>query len=130
MTNKYLAFAEWRITTHRSRNVRKSVRFFRKTRNHTLLWTVMMRGHYRGTPPSVNECIGEATCSRQTTRKILLAAQSEGFLRIVPADDDSRKRLVVPTERCVAEYEAMVNGYLALAESIADREEDAGPDGR
>ena len=116
---KYLAFAEWRITTHRSQDVRQSVRFFRKTRNHTLIWTVVMRGYYLGHPPSVNECISEAACWRETTRKILFDAEARGFLHLDAAGDDSRKKLVYPTKNCVREYEAMVDGYINLAERLA-----------
>lgn len=128
MGNRYLVFAEWRIATHRRRDGRQSVRFFRKTRNHTLIWTVVMRGFYSGRPPSVNDCIAEATCSKETSRKILLAAEAAGYFELRPAADDSRKKLVYPSTLCAREYEAMVDGYLALGRALAP-DEAAGQDG-
>ncbi|MGE5540299.1 MAG: hypothetical protein ACM30I_16905 [Gemmatimonas sp.] len=114
----YLAFANWRFQTQRASKIRKSIFFFRSSFDHTLIWTLVMRGHYRKAPPTVRDCQDVASCSRLTTRKLLADAESLGFLAIRPAPNDSRKRLVHPTARAVAEYEAMVKRYLGLWETL------------
>ena len=80
--NRYQAFAEWRIGTHRSSNRGRSVRFFRKTRDHTVIWTVVMRGYYAKVPPSVRDCIVAARCSKETARGIIVLAESLGYFQI------------------------------------------------
>ena len=117
MTNVYHAFAEWRLGTHRSGRGR-SVRFFRLTRDHTVIWSMVMRGYYAGLPPTIRECIAEVRCSKETARRIILVAESRGYFQLRPTPGDKRKRLVVPTRPCVAEYEAMVDGYLKLPETL------------
>jgi hypothetical protein len=117
MTNVYHAFAEWRLGTHRSGRGR-SVRFFRLTRDHTVIWSMVMRGYYAGNPPTIRECISEANCSKETARRIILLAEARGYFQLRPTPGDKRKRLVVPMRPCVAEYEAMVDGYLKLPETL------------
>ncbi|HTI88598.1 MAG TPA: hypothetical protein VL966_18505 [Alphaproteobacteria bacterium] len=114
----YLAFANWRFQVQRASKIRQSIFFFRRSFDHTLIWTLVMRGHYRKSLPTVRDCQNAASCSRLTTRKLLADAEALGFLVIRPAPDDSRKRLVHPTPRAVAEYEAMVKRYLGLWETL------------
>src|SRR3954467_11618165 len=109
----YLAFAEWRLRIQFAQSSRQSVLFFRRSRDHSIVWMLVMRGYYMGAPPSVRECQEKATCSRPTTRKMLADAQARGFIDIRPAADDSRKRLVYPSKRAIEEYESMVMGYLS-----------------
>jgi hypothetical protein len=115
--DRYRAFAEWRLTTHRKGKGR-SVRFFRLTRDHTVIWSTVMRGHYVGQPPTIQECIAEVRCSKETARRIIVLAQSRGYFQIRTAPDDARKRLVAPSKQCVAEYQAMVDGYLELPDIL------------
>ena len=117
MKNHYLAFAEWRLGTHRSGRGR-SVRFFRLTRDHTVIWSTVMRGYYAETPPTIRECIAEVRCSKETARRIILTAESRSYFQLRSALGDRRKRLVVPSRQCVAEYESMVDGYMKLAETL------------
>jgi hypothetical protein len=117
MTNPYQAFAEWRINTHRSTRG-KSVRYFRLSRDHTVIWSVVMHGHYAKSPPAVKDCIAEARCSKETARRILQISVARGYFRFVDAPTDSRKKLVVPSRQCIAEYESMVDGYLSLPERL------------
>jgi hypothetical protein len=117
----YLAFADWRFQTQRATGIRQSIFFFRRSFDHSLIWALVMRGHYRGALPSVRDCQNAATCSRLTTRKLLADAVALGFLDIRPAADDNRKRLVHPTARAVAEYEAMVERYLGLWDTLVGR---------
>ena len=117
--NRYDAFAEWRIGTHRSTNRGRSVRFFRLSRDHTVIWSVVMRGHYAKVPPTIKECIAEARCSKETARRIIVLAESRGYLQVRPSAEDARKKRVMPSRLCVAEYEAMVDGYLKLPEPLA-----------
>jgi len=114
----FLAFAEWRLRIQFAQSSRQSVLFFRRSRDHSILWMLVMRGYYQDAPPSVRECQEKATCSRPTTRKLLADAQARGFIEIRPAADDSRKRLVYPSKRAVEEYESMVMGYLSLWETL------------
>jgi hypothetical protein len=114
----YLAFAEWRLRIQFAQSSRQSVLFFRRSRDHSIIWMLVMRGHYLGAPPSVRECQEKATCSRPTTRKLLADAQARGFIDIRAAADDSRKRLVTPSKRAIEEYESMVMGYLGLADTL------------
>ena len=114
----YLAFAEWRLRIQFSESSRKSVLFFRRSRDHSIVWMLVMRGHYLGKPPSVRECQEKATCSRPTTRKLLTDAEAKGFIDIRADAEDSRKRLVFPSRRTVEEYESMVMGYLGLSETL------------
>ena len=75
-TRRYLAFSKWRVQLYRSQKPRHSVRFFRRSRNHSLLWNFIMHGHYAGSPPSVGACEGITAWSRPTTRKLLHEAQA------------------------------------------------------
>lgn len=118
MTNRYQAFAEWRIGTHRSSNRGRSVRFFRKTRDHTVIWTVVMRGYYAKVPPSVRDCIASVRCSKETARRIIVLAESLGYFQIKLSPDDARRKQVLPSRQCVLEYQNMVDGYLKLPETL------------
>ena len=117
-SNRYQAFAEWRIGTHRSSTRGRSVRFFRQTRDHTVIWSVVMRGHYAKVPPSVRECIAEVRCSKETARRIILLAESLGYLQIRPSPEDARRKQGMPSRQCVLEYQSMVDGYLKLPETL------------
>ena len=114
----FLAFAEWRLHIQFAASSRKSVLFFRRSRDHSIIWMLVMRGHYAECPPSVRECQEKATCSRPTARKLLADAEARGFIEIRPAADDSRKRLVYPSRRTIEEYESMVMGYLGLWDTL------------
>lgn len=113
------AFATWRVRLHSAQKPRPSVRYFRRSRNHSLLWNFVMQGHYEGAPRSVGECEEVVSWSRPTMRKLLHDATTKGFLDIRPAPDDHRKRLVHPTAQTVAEYESMVNGYMQFVASLS-----------
>lgn len=117
----YLAFSTWRVQLYRSQKPRHSVRFFRRSRNHSLLWNFVMQGYYSGSPPSVGACEEVTAWSRPTTRKLLQEAQARGFLDLRAASEDHRKRLVIPTAKTVSEYEAMVNGYMGLWKTLKKR---------
>jgi hypothetical protein len=114
----YLAFAEWRQRIQFSNLSRQSVLFFRRSRDHSIIWMEVMRGYYLGAPLSVHDCQDKATASRPTTRKLIADAEAKGFLEIRSAPDDSRKRLVYPSQRTIEEYESMVDGYLSLHRTL------------
>lgn len=114
----YLAFANWRFQTQHAHNLRRSIFFFRRSFDHSMIWTLVMRGYYQNALPSVRACQNAAKCSRLTTRKLLADAVAGGFLEIRPAADDHRKRLVHPTALAVAEYESMVKRYLGLWDTL------------
>ncbi|HEY4134382.1 MAG TPA: hypothetical protein VGO34_04125 [Alphaproteobacteria bacterium] len=115
----YLAFAEWRADIQRRTDAWRTVKFFRQSRSHTILWTEVMRGHYTGAPPGVTDCVAAMPCARMTARKIIALAEQKGyFLRRVAAGD-SRRKLLLPSPTCVAEYEAMVDEFLHLADRLA-----------
>lgn len=117
----YRAFANWRVDLYQTQRPRHSVRFFRRSRNHSLFWNFVMYGYYCDNPPSVGECESVTAWSRPTTRKLLAEAVERGFMEIRPAQDDHRKRLVVPTRKTIEEYEAMVEGYLALWQTLQEK---------
>jgi DNA-binding MarR family transcriptional regulator len=116
--NVYLAYSTWRIQLHRSRKPRLTVRFFRRSRNHSLIWNFVMQGYYEGTPRTLGECEDIAGWSRPTTRKLLKDARLRGFLDIRPSAEDQRKRLVFPTPLAVSEYESMVKGHMDFVASL------------
>lgn len=115
LPNWYLAFAEWRL--ERPRHTKTSIKFFRQSRHHMVIWTFVMRGYYRRAPPSCNDCVREVDCAKETARKIILAAQSKGYFEMRPSAD-GRKKLLWPSLECVADYESMVDTLLSLAEVI------------
>lgn len=112
--NKYVAYAEWRIGLQRHRSAQESTLYFRQSRDHTTIWTTVMRGHYAGSLPSISDCLNGLICSRDTGRKILLQAEELGYLVLNRPEQDSRKRLVVPSHRCISEYEALVDTLSVL----------------
>lgn len=116
--NRYLAFAEWRLE-QRSIHTRRSVKYFRQSRDHMILWTVVIRGHYLGRAPSCNDCIREVKRAKETARKILFAAVAKGFFELRPSPDDRRKKLVHPSRQCVKEYENMVDILMRLPDAVA-----------
>jgi hypothetical protein len=117
-TNWYLAFAEWRSGIQNANSEWRTVKFFRQSRNHTIIWTTVMRGHYLGLPPLVKECIKTVTCSRVTAHKIIVTAQAKGYFILRAAADDHRKKLVLPSDRCIADYQAMVDVFLRLVDIL------------
>lgn len=94
------------------------MRYFRLTRDHTVIWSVIMCGHYVKTLPSIKDCIAETRCSKETARRILQTAVTRGYLRFIAAPEDARKKLVTPSRQCIAEFEAMVDGYLDLPKRL------------
>ena len=110
-------FATWRLQTF-ARRPRESVRFFRSSLDHSMVWMLVMRGHYDNSPPTVGECQDIARCSRLTTRKLIGNAVSKGLLEVRSSPDDHRKRIVCPTQRTIAEYADMVLGYLSFFEQM------------
>jgi hypothetical protein len=114
----YFAFANWRSEIQATTKVRRSIFFFRRSFDHSLIWMLVMRGYYGGRAPSVRQCLEAAKCSRLTTRKLLADAVAKGFLEIRSAPDDHRKRLVHPTRITISEYEAMVRRYLGLWDTL------------
>jgi DNA-binding MarR family transcriptional regulator len=118
----YFAFANWRSDIQSTTKVRRSIFFFRRSFDHSLIWMLVMRGYYGSRAPSVRECLDAAKCSRLTTRKLLADAVARGYLEIRPAPDDHRKRLVHPTRITIAEYEAMVRRYLGLWDTLLKRD--------
>ena len=117
--DRYLAFAEWRLGVQRARHRRKSVKYFRRTTHHLIIWTVIMRGHYAGRPPSLNDCLRSVTCAAETARKIILTGKAKGYLELRQAPSDHRKKLVYPTPQCISEYEDHVDTFLRLSQELA-----------
>ncbi len=117
--DRYLAFAEWRLDVQRARHRRKSVKYFRLTTHHLIIWTVIMRGYYAGRPPSFNDCLRSVTCAAETARKIILTGHAKGYLELRQAPSDHRKKLIHPTPQCVAEYERHVDTFLRLSQELA-----------
>jgi hypothetical protein len=70
----YRGFAERQFKVHRSKTAEQSVRFFRQSIHHTLLWITVMRGYYLGRPPTVKEIILHSRCSKETMRTIIARA--------------------------------------------------------
>ena len=79
-------FANWRLQTY-ARRPRESVRFFRSSLDHSMVWMLVMRGHYDNNPPTVGECQDIARCSRLTTRKLIGDAVAKGLLEVRSAPD-------------------------------------------
>ena len=57
----YFAFANWRSDIQATTRIRRSIFFFRRSFNHSLVWMLVMRGYYSGRAPSVRECLEAAT---------------------------------------------------------------------
>lgn len=117
----YHAYSSWRIQLHRSRKPRLTVRFFRRSRNHSLIWNFVMQGYYEGTPRTLGECEEIAAWSRPTTRKFINDARQRGFLDIRTSKEDQRKRLVYPTQITITEFEAMVKGHMEFVTGLIKR---------
>src|SRR5258708_10102553 len=90
----YGSFAERQFKVHRSKTAEQSVRFFRQSIDHTLLWIMVMRGYYLDQPPSVKEIILQSRCSKETVRKIIARAQLKGYLETEVSDEDRRPPLL------------------------------------
>jgi hypothetical protein len=116
--DRYLAFAEWRLAVQRARHRRKSVKYFRLTTHHLIIWTVIMRGYYAGRPPSFNDCLRSVTCAAETARKIILTAHAKGYLEFRQAPSDHRKKLIYPSAQCITEYERHVDTFLRLSQEL------------
>jgi hypothetical protein len=117
-TNAYLAYAEFRIAKHRAKPTSETFRYFRQTVHHSVLWMIVMRGHYTGNSPSLKQCINEVRISKDTARKIITDAQARGYLELRFTGDDKRKKLVCPTAVCIAEFESMVDAYWRLIQGF------------
>lgn len=113
-TNPYLAYIEYRMANRRARPASDIWHYFRKSMDHSVLWMTVMRGHYLSEAVSFKACITAVGCSRETARKIIIDAQAKGYLLIRQAADDRRKKLVLPTKRCVEHFELMVDNYLHI----------------
>jgi hypothetical protein len=122
----YLAFAEWRADIQRRTDAWRTVKFFRQSRSHTILWTEVMRGHYMAAAPGVSECLAAMPCAPMTARKIIARAEQKGYFLRRPAADDSRRKLLLPSAQCIAEYEAMVDEFLTLADKLGASRAKAG----
>ena len=116
--DRYLAFAEWRLGVQRARGRRKTVKYFRLTTHHLIIWTVIMRGFYAGRPPSFNDCLRSVTCAAETARKIILTAQAKGYLEIRQSPTDHRKKLIHPSAQSITEYEHHVDTFLRLSQEL------------
>lgn len=119
--NWYLAYTQWRIGHVRH----ESVTYFRDSRHRSLIWLLVMRGHYDGAPPSLQDCIGASACSAGTVRDIVAVAEAKGYFRFVSDPEDSRKRRIAPTPFCVGEYQEMVAIFLQLANLLDHRDLDS-----
>jgi hypothetical protein len=116
--DRYLAFAEWRLGVQRARHRRRTVKYFRLTTHHLIIWTTIMRGYYAGRPPSLNDCLRSVTCAAETARKIILTAHGKGYLEFRQSPADQRKKLIYPSPQCIAEYERHVDTFLRLSEEL------------
>jgi hypothetical protein len=110
-------FADWRLQIYKVRP-RESVRFFRGSLDRSMVWMLVMRGHFDGNPPTVGECQSIGRCSPLTARKLISDAVVLGFLELKTDSVDHRKRTVCPTERTIREYVDMVQGYAEIFERI------------
>jgi hypothetical protein len=115
--NPFRDFADWRLRIYEGRP-RESVRFFRRSLNHSMVWMLVMRGYFDGNPPTVGECQDICRCSRLTTRKLIADAVQRSYFDLQTGSDDLRKRSVSPTRRTIDEYVEMVQGYLAICETM------------
>jgi hypothetical protein len=116
--NRYLAFAEWRVAMHRSTNRSRGTRFFRTTRDHTIIWNIVMRGHYAAEPPNMQERIAAVRCSTETARHIITLAIALGFLEIHPSAKDARCKEIVPTRQSILDFENVADRYFSLNEAL------------
>lgn len=116
--NWYLAYTQWRIGHLRH----ESTTFFRNSRHRSLIWFMVLSGNYDGAPPSLQDCISASACSPGTVRGIVAEAEAKNYFLCLDDPADSRKRRIVPSALCVAEYEAMVAIFLRLAELLDHRD--------
>lgn len=116
--DRYLAFAEWRLGVQRARGRRKTVKYFRLTTHHVIIWTLIMRGYYAGRPPSLNDCLRSVTCAAETARKIIRTAHAKGYLEFRQAPSDHRKKLIYPSAQAITEYEHHVDTFLRLSQEL------------
>ena len=121
--NPYRVFADWRLQIYKGRP-RESVRFFRSSLSHSMVWMLVMRGYFDGQPPTVGECQDIGRSSRLTVRKLITDAVVLGYLELKTDSDDQRKRSVYPTQRTIDEYVAMVREYMAIFETIREEAPD------
>jgi DNA-binding MarR family transcriptional regulator len=115
---RYLAFAEWRLGVQRARGRRKTVKYFRLTTHHVIIWTMIMRGYYAGRPPSLNDCLRAVTCAAETARKIIFTAEAKGYLEFRRSSSDHRKKLIYPSPQSITEYEHHVDTFLQLSQEL------------
>lgn len=115
--NAFRDFADWRLQIYKVRP-RESVRFFRSSLDHSMVWMLVMRGHFDGRPPTVGECQNIGRCSLLTARKLIADAVVLGYFELRTDSVDHRKRSVHPTERTINEYVEMVQGYAEIFERI------------
>lgn len=115
--NPFRDFADWRLQIYKDRP-RETVRFFRRSINHSMVWMLVMRGYFDGQAPTVGECQDIGKCSRLTARKLIADAVALGYLELRTDSEDNRKRTVYPTDRTISEYVDMVEGYLAISKRI------------
>ncbi len=117
----YAAFPGWRFDIY-TRRPRETVRYFRASLPHSVIWMMVMRGHFGAGPPTLGQCQEAVACSPLTTRKLIADAVARGYLELRQDGDDSRRRLVCPTPLTVAEFKGMVDGYLDFFEGLAAAE--------
>lgn len=116
--NWYLAYTQWRIGHLRH----ESTTFFRNSPHRSLIWFMVLCGYYDDAPPSLQDCISASACSPGTVRGIVATAEAKNYFLCLDDPGDSRKRRIVPSAVCVAEYEAMVAIFLRLAELLDHRD--------
>src|ERR1700748_3527928 len=92
----YRAFAERQFKVHRAKDFAHSVRFFRQSRDHMLLWIIVMRGHYADKPPSIKEIIVQSRSSKDTVRSVLASAEQKGYVQVEQSSLDRRQKMVRP----------------------------------
>lgn len=116
--NPYLAYAEFRIAKHRAKPTSETFRYFRQTVHHSVLWMIVMRGHYVGKLPSLKECINEVCISKDTVRKIINGGVARGYLEWRSSPDDRRKKLIAPTKPSITAFEGLVDAYSKLLQGF------------
>lgn len=114
----YRAFAQWRLQLQDANKGRKSVLFFRRSFDHSIIWMKVMYGWYSDDPPSISECIHATHCSPDTARKLISDGERLGFLLLKMTRADRRTKLVHPTRQTQTEFEAMVRGYTSLQKTL------------
>jgi hypothetical protein len=115
--DRYLAFAEWRLGVQRARHRRKTVKYFRLTTHHLIIWTTIMRGYYlvieidcpaRCTVPAQNpitpttlltRCLPDRLHHRRLNRNSLKSLAHPTRFELVTSAFGGRSRCAPPRSR-------------------------------